>query len=59
MRFNPPPLLVFLIALVLALLAVVTKLGLGFMPRFVPHQEFWLAISAYLVLMTGNLVRGI
>lgn len=59
MRLNPPPLLVFMISLVLAVLAVVTKVGFGFMPRFIPNQEFWLAISAFLVLMTGNLLRGI
>ena len=59
MRLNPPPLLVFLAALVFALLAVITKMGLLAMPSYIPHQEFWLAIIAYLVLMVGNLVRGI
>lgn len=59
MRLNPPPLLVFMIALVFALLAIITKLGLGIMPRFIPHQEFWFAISAYLTLMMGNMMRGI
>jgi hypothetical protein len=29
------------------------------MPRYLPHQEYWLAISAYMVLMVGNLVRGL
>lgn len=59
MRLNPPPLLVFMIALVFALLAIITKLGLGIMPRVIPHQEFWFAISAYLTLMMGNMMRGI
>lgn len=59
MRLNPPPLLVFLAALVFALLAVITKMGLLSMPRYIPHQEFWFAIIAYLILMVGNLVRGI
>jgi len=59
MRLNPPTLLVFLIAMVFAFLAVVTKVGIGFMPRFIPHQEFWLAIIAYLTLMVGNLIRGL
>ncbi|MEQ1714448.1 MAG: hypothetical protein ABL907_00455 [Hyphomicrobium sp.] len=59
MRLNPPTLLVFLIALVLALLAVVTKLEVFAMPRYIPHQEFWLAISAYVTLMIGNMVKGI
>lgn len=59
MRLNPPTLLMFLIALVFAILAVITKAGMGFMPRFIPHQEFWLAIIAYLTLMIGNLIRGL
>jgi hypothetical protein len=59
MRLNPPTLLMFLIALVFAVLAIITKVATGFMPRFIPHQEFWLAIIAYLTLMIGNLVRGL
>lgn len=59
MRFNPPTLTIFLIALVLAVLAVATKIALFSMPRFIPHQEFWLAISAYFTLMIGNIIRGI
>lgn len=59
MRLNPPTLSFFLISLVLAVLAVVTKLGYFAVPRYIPHQEYWLAISAYMVLMVGNLVRGL
>ncbi len=61
MRLNPPTLAIFLISFVLAVLALVTKLNLGFLPipRYLPHQEFWLAITAYVTLMIGNLVRGL
>ncbi|MEZ5842402.1 MAG: hypothetical protein R3D27_01550 [Hyphomicrobiaceae bacterium] len=59
MRLNPPTLSFFLISLVLAVLAVVTKLGYFAVPRYIPHQEYWLAISAYMVLMVANLVRGL
>ncbi len=59
MRLNPPTIVIFLISLVLAALALVTKMGFVPMPRYVPHQEFWLAMTAYLVLMVGNLVRGL
>lgn len=59
MRLNPPTILVFLISLVLATLALVTKLGFVPIPRYLPHQEFWLAIMAYISLMVGNLVRGL
>ena len=59
MRLNPPSIAIFLIAFILATLALVTKLGFFPVPRYLPHQEFWLSISAYLILMVGNLVRGL
>jgi len=59
MRLNPPTIVIFLISLVLAVLALVTKLGFVEVPRYLPHQEYWLAITAYLVLMTGTVVRGL
>lgn len=59
MRLNPPTLLMFLIALAFALLAAVSKAGLFGMQHAIPHQDFWFAIIAYLVLMLGTLVRGI
>jgi hypothetical protein len=59
MRLNPPTIAIFLISLTLAILALVTKLGFVGVPRYLPHQEFWLAITAYITLMVGNLVRGI
>ncbi|MGF1651212.1 MAG: hypothetical protein ACFCUN_12270 [Hyphomicrobiaceae bacterium] len=58
MRLNPPSLLIFLISFVLAAVAVVTKLGIG-LPRYIVHQEYWLAITAYLVIMIGCIVRGL
>ena len=51
--------LIFLASVVLAALALVTKLGFIPMPRYLPHQEFWLAIIAYITLMIGNMVRGL
>ena len=39
--------------------ALVTKMGFVPIPRYIPHQEYWLAMTAYLVLMVGNLVRGL
>jgi hypothetical protein len=59
MRLNPPTIVIFLISFVLATLALITKLGFIPVPRYLPHQEFWLAITAYLTLMVGNLVRGL
>ena len=59
MRLNPPTIAIFLISLVLALLAIFIKLNFMPMPTLFPHQSFWLAIVAYLVLMVGNLVKGL
>jgi len=61
MRLNPPSLVVFVISLLLAGLALISKFGaIGInVPRYLPHQEYWLALGAYLVLMVGNLVRGL
>lgn len=59
MRLNPPSVLIFLASIVLAALALITKVGIIPMPRYLPHQEFWLAIMAYMILMVGNMVRGL
>jgi hypothetical protein len=59
MRLNPPSIPVFLIALVLATLAMLMKTGFVAIPRYLPHQEYWLAISAYFVLLIGNIVKGL
>jgi hypothetical protein len=59
MRLNPPTIVIFLISLVLAALALITKMGFVPIPRYIPHQEYWLAMTAYLVLMVGNIVRGL
>jgi hypothetical protein len=59
MRLNPPTIVIFLISFVLATLALITKLGFIPVPRYLPHQEFWLSITAYFTLMVGNLVRGL
>ena len=59
MRLNPPSIAIFVISFVLAALAIVTKLNFFPVPRYLPHQEFWLGIVAYFTLMVGNLVRGL
>ncbi|CFX49729.1 conserved exported protein of unknown function [Candidatus Filomicrobium marinum] len=59
MRLNPPTVVIFLISFILAVLALITKMGFVAVPRYLPHQEYWLAMTAYLVLMVGNLVRGL
>jgi len=59
MRLNPPTVFIFLISLVLVVLAVVSQLGIFPVPFKFPNQNFWLAVVAYLILMIGNLVRGL
>lgn len=59
MRLNPPTIVIFLISFILAALALLTKIGFVGIPRYLPHQEFWLAITAYFTLMIGCLVRGL
>jgi len=59
MRLNPPTVFIFFISLVLAVLAIISKLGYISIPGFIPHQSFWLAIGGYIILMIGNLVRGL
>lgn len=59
MRLNPPSIAIFLVSLTLALLALITKIGIVGVPHYLPHQEFWLAITAYITQMVGNLVRGL
>ena len=59
MRLSPPTLLLFLISLVFAVVAMVTKLGYVPVPRYLPHQEYWLAITAYMVLTVGVMFRGL
>ncbi|MDX2288829.1 MAG: hypothetical protein NW217_08430 [Hyphomicrobiaceae bacterium] len=59
MRLNPPTIVIFLMSLIIAAMALITKLGVVPIPRYLPHQDYWLAITAYLVLMVGVLVRGL
>jgi len=59
MRLSPPTLALFLVSVILAAAAMITKLGYVPVPRYVPHQDYWLAITAYLILMIGVLFRGL
>lgn len=59
MRLNPPTVFIFLIALILAVAAIAGHQGLVQIPSIIAAQDFWLAISAFIVLAVGNLVRGL
>lgn len=59
MRLSAPTVLIFLISLIFAGIAVVGKLGFVPVPHMIPNQDFWLAVFAYLILMCGNVVKGL
>jgi len=59
MRLTAPTALIFLISLILAALAVVGKLGYVPIPHMIPNQDFWFAVFAYIILMSGNLIKGL
>jgi hypothetical protein len=61
MRLNPPSIFIFVVSVLIAALALISKFGaVGInVPRYLPHQEYWLAMVAYLVLMIGVMVRGL
>jgi hypothetical protein len=61
MRLNPPSIAIFVISLIIAAVALISKFGaIGInVPRYLPHQEYWLAMTAYFVLMVGVMARGL
>jgi hypothetical protein len=61
MKLNAPSIFIFVISVLLAGVALLSKFGaIGInVPRYLPHQEYWLAMTAYLVLMVGVLARGL
>lgn len=59
MRLNPPTIFIFLISLILAVASIAGHQGMVEIPSIMTAQDFWLAISAYVILAIGNLVRGL
>ncbi len=62
-RLNAPTILIFILSLLLAGFAIFNRMAPGIVAdigmSFQPYQDFWLAITAYIILMIGNLVRGL
>ncbi len=56
MKLSAPTQIVFLISVVLAILAVVATFVV--IP-VVSANAFWVAIVAYLVLVAGNVLKGV
>lgn len=56
MQLSAPTQLVFFVSLILAILAVIGQ----FTPiPYITEHGFWVAIVAYVVLMLGNILRGV
>lgn len=56
MNLSAPTMPIFLISLVLAILALIGQFA---SIAFVSPNAFWIAIIAYVVLMAGNLAKGL
>lgn len=58
LRLTPPTGSTLLISVILAAVAVAGQY-IQQISNFVPISMFWLVVIAYIVLLVGNLVRGI
>ena len=57
-RLTPPTITTLLISLILAVVAVVGQYSHQ-ISNIIPVSMFWLAVIAYIVLLLGNLIRGL
>ena len=57
MKLSAPTQPVFLISAILAILAVVSALGVTI--PVVSGNAFWIAVLAYVVLALGNMLKGL
>jgi hypothetical protein len=58
LRLTPPTNTTLLISLILAVVAVVGQY-VHQISNYIPMSMFWLAVVAYIVLLLGNIIRGI
>lgn len=58
LRLTPPTGLTFSIAIILAATAIAGQV-FSQVSNYIPISMFWLAVIAFLVLMLGNLIRGL
>lgn len=56
MNLSAPTVPVFVVSVIIAVLAIV---GTQTAIPFVSDNSFWVAIAAYVVLMAGNLLKGV
>lgn len=60
MKLSAPKWLVWLLALILAALAIVSKyVGIPYIGDFVKMYDFWFMTAAYGLLLLGTLFKGL
>jgi len=60
MKLSAPKFLVWLLALILAALAIVTKfVPIPYVGDFVKQNDFWVMTAAYGLLFLGTLFKGL
>ena len=60
MRLSAPKWLVWLLALILAALAIASKyVGIPYIGGFVAKNDFWFMTAAYGLLFLGTLFKGL
>lgn len=60
MNLSAPKIVVWLLALVLAALAIVSKyVGIPYVGDFVKQYDFWFMTAAYGLLFLGTLFKGL
>ena len=57
-RLTPPTTTTLLISLILAVVAVAGQY-VHQISNYIPMSMFWLAVVAYIVLLLGNVIRGL
>lgn len=60
MKLSAPKTIIWLIALILAALAILSRfVGIPFIGEFVRSNDFWIMTAAYGLLFLGTLFKGI
>ena len=60
MKLSAPKVLVWLLALILAALAIVSQyVAIPYVGSFVKQNDFWVMTAAYGLLLLGTLFKGL
>jgi hypothetical protein len=60
MKLTAPKFLIWLLALILAALAIVSKyVGIPYVGDFVRQYDFWVMTAAYGLMLLGTLFKGL